>query len=174
MIALRLGSALVFTVAMSATTVACRGSESRAASGRYAREGIVVTGIVAPAPVVVGKPEESTMAVYLTLRNEGDRADTLTRVESSAGEAALHGNMDHGGTSMMMPVPALAVPAHGEVRLAPGGMHVMLERLQRQIAVGDSVSLTLVFSHAGPLPVSARVVRYGELDEALRSAAPEK
>jgi hypothetical protein len=170
MMRVRRVATLVFGGVAAVTSVACRGSDAPAASARFAREGIVVSNVVAPAPAVVGKPEEATMAVYFTVRNGSDRADTLTSVESGAGAAALHGNMEHGGASMMMAVPALALQPHGEVRLAPGGTHVMLERMQRPIVAGDTLPLTLVFSHAGRLPVVARVVRYADLDEALHSA----
>ena len=142
---------------------------------RFAQNGIVVSRVVAAAPVAAGTPSEAAVAVYLTIANEGDAPDTLVAVESpAAARARVHGEMPSGGMTMMMPVAAVPVAGHEVVRLAPGGLHVMLEGLARRVAAGDTIPLVLVLRRAGRLRVRALVVRYADLQQALgvASAAP--
>jgi protein SCO1/2 len=75
--------------------------------------------------------------------------------------------MSRGDMTVMMPLEALPVPRHGEVRLRPGGTHIMLEGLRRQVSAGDTVPLVLMFRHAGRVSVRARVVRYDRLEQSL-------
>ena len=44
----------------------------------------------------------------------------------------------------MKQVASVTVPANGSVELAPGGYHVMLLDLKRQLQAGDTVPVTLV------------------------------
>ncbi|HUK63697.1 MAG TPA: SCO family protein [Dongiaceae bacterium] len=131
----------------------------------------MVSNVVAPEPVSTGAPADATMGVFLAISNEGDADDTLAGVESPlAGRAQLHGMMSQGGMSMMMPLAEVPVPRHGEVRLKPGGMHVMLEGLRRPVSAGDTIPMVLIFRRAGRLPVRARVVKYERLEQSLRAA----
>jgi len=57
----------------------------------------------------------------------------------------------------MAPVTAIAVPAGGEATLAPGGLHIMLIDLTRELTPGDEVTLTLTFEKAGDITVTAVV-----------------
>jgi protein SCO1/2 len=110
--------------------------------------------------------------VYLTVANDGDAADTLIAIESPvAARARVHREVTQGDMMAMEPMAALPVPPHGVVRLAPGGLHIMLEGLRRRLVVGDTVALVLVFRVAGRLSVRASVVRYADL-EPMGGAAP--
>ena len=134
--------------------------------------GIVVRNVVGTQPVSGGAPGEATMGVFLIISNEGDLGDTLAGVETPlAATAQLHRMMSEGGMSMMMPLTELPVPRHGEVRLKPDGMHVMLEGLRRRVSAGDTVPLVLIFRRAGRLPVRARVVPYDRLEQSLSAGA---
>ena len=144
-----------------------RGSEE------FRQGGIVVSRVVAAAPVVAGTLAEATMGIFLVIANEGEVDDTLVGVESPlAAKSQLHGMMAQGGaTMMMMPVEALPVPPHREVRLKPGGMHIMLEGLRQPVSAGETVPLVLIFRRAGRLPVRVRVVRYDQLEQSLGGGA---
>lgn len=148
--------------------VACRGSGTE----RFAQNGIVVSHVVAAEPVAAGAPAEVAVAVYFWIANEGDAPDTLVAVESPlAARAQVHGEMPSGGMTMMVPVAAVPVAGHEMVRLAPGGLHVMLEGLARRVVAGDTIPLVLVFRRGGRMSVRARVVRYADLQTALGMAA---
>jgi copper(I)-binding protein len=54
-------------------------------------------------------------------------------------------------------VGAIDLPANGSVTLVPGGLHIMLIDLTRELAPGDEVSLTLNFKNADPLTITAEI-----------------
>jgi hypothetical protein len=64
---------------------------------------------------------------------------------------------DASGMTGMHPVARIEVPAGGEVKLQPGGFHLMLMSLTKPLAVGDKVEIDLVFEHAGRIVVQAEV-----------------
>ncbi len=57
----------------------------------------------------------------------------------------------------MRQLDMLAVKAGETVKLAPGGLHIMLIRLKEPLREGMSVPLTLVFEKAGEVSVEAPV-----------------
>lgn len=121
---------------------------------------LVVTRAVAPAPVGDGPA-----ALYFTVVNHGSAADTLVSVATpAAAEAMVHDQVRRGGSMTMAHVGALAVPAGDSVRLAPGGLHVMLTGRRLPIAAGDTLEVTLAFRRAGVVAMRVPVVTYGELD----------
>ena len=155
----------------SAASHAASDSTSAAAPGtargaEYRAGTIVVSGVVAPRPA-----GEAPAAVYLTIANRGDAADTLVAVSSDRGDASLHTQAPAaGGTVRMAELSELIVPARDVRRLAPGGDHVMITGLNAPITVGDTLPLVLTFRRAGRLPVAARVHTYAELEQALDTA----
>ena len=64
---------------------------------------------------------------------------------------------DASGMTGMSPVTDIAVPAGGTTALAPGGFHVMLMGMGRELAVGGTIELRLVFRNAGTVTVQATV-----------------
>jgi len=52
----------------------------------------------------------------------------------------------------------LRVPAHGSASLVPGRDHLMLEQPHDALQVGQHVTVTLRFEHAGTLTISVPVV----------------
>jgi periplasmic copper chaperone A len=55
----------------------------------------------------------------------------------------------------------LNVPAHGTVRLAPGGYHIMFTHLSKPLVKGETVKATLDFEHAGSVAVEFPVQGIG-------------
>jgi copper(I)-binding protein len=55
----------------------------------------------------------------------------------------------------------LAIPAHGDVKLAPGGYHIMLTQLKHPLVKGETAKLTLTFEHAGPVTLDFPIVGIG-------------
>ena len=88
-----------------------------------------------------------------------------------AGVAELHEMSMQGDVMRMRALPAgLELPAGKTVTLKPGGFHVMLMDLRRQLKPGDTVAVTLVIEGADKqrelLQIKAQV-------RALGAAAPE-
>ena len=57
----------------------------------------------------------------------------------------------------MRPVKSIPVPAGGTVELKPGGYHIMLLDLKKDLKPGDTVPVTLSFEHGGELRIEAAV-----------------
>jgi periplasmic copper chaperone A len=92
-------------------------------------------------------PNSLPAAGYVTLVNSSDKPIDLTDISSDDYQGAmLHQTVSNGSTQQMVMVDKLTVPAHGQVAIAPGGYHVMLEHPQHKIAPGDTVHLKLQFS----------------------------
>jgi copper(I)-binding protein len=109
---------------------------------------------------------DESAVVYLTVRNGTAAADTLVGAATPiAATAGVHREMRMGGMMHMKPAGPVAVPAGGELRLEPGGTHVMLERLTRRPRAGDTIDVTLTFSHAGPISVRVPVIAYAEVSD---------
>jgi copper(I)-binding protein len=99
-------------------------------------------------------------AAYLTITNGGSADDALVEVSAPdlAASISLHETTtgDDGMTGMHH-TPSIAIPVGGTVALEPGGYHVMLDGLTRNLVAGETVQLVLAFEHADPLTVDARV-----------------
>lgn len=103
---------------------------------------------------------------YLRIVNTGSTADTLLGASSAvATHAMLHGTEGGGGAMTML--SEVVIPAGDSVVMAPGGLHLMFEGVQRRIVAGDTVAVVLRFARAGEVTVPLPVVSY-ELLEALK------
>jgi copper(I)-binding protein len=108
-----------------------------------------------------------TGAVYLSVRNGGDQDDRLIGVSSDVAETVqLHESKMQDGVMKMGEVETVAVPAHGEAMLAPGGIHVMLIGLKAPLEEGRRFPLTLTFEHAGEVEVMTTIEDIGHRGEA--------
>lgn len=113
-----------------------------------------VSGAWIRVPAGPGQPA----AGYLVIDNVTDTSDVLLGVTTPvAVTCELHeSTMDSAGMMGMHPVGQLEVPAHGSVRLEPGGYHLMLTDVEA-LAVGSKVELHLKFQRAGEITVQAEV-----------------
>lgn len=66
-----------------------------------------------------------------------------------AGVVEIHEMAMDGNVMKMRAVPSLDLPAGKAVDLKPGGHHVMLMDLKKQLKAGDTVPITLVVESAG-------------------------
>jgi copper(I)-binding protein len=84
-----------------------------------------------------------------TLTNTTDAPITITTAASDAADRTeLHtmAKQDDGTMKMVQKEGGLVVPAKGTVALAPGGEHVMLIGLRKELRNGDQVRITLTSS----------------------------
>lgn len=74
----------------------------------------------------------------------------LTGVASAAAaRAELHSMSMEGGVMRMRPVARIELPAGKAVKLAPGGLHIMLVDLRQPLKPGEKVPLTLTVERPG-------------------------
>ncbi len=90
----------------------------------------------------------TTAGAYLTIENTGSDDYTLVSIASGLAEMTMlhQTTVDSSGVARMQMVMALDVPAGQTVKLAPGGYHVMLMNIARDVYPGDAVALTLTFA----------------------------
>jgi len=100
-----------------------------------------------------------TGAVFMLLKNTGSEADRLIGGQTEVADVVeIHETVMEGEVMrMQMLANGLQVPAKGEVLLKPGGYHVMLIGMQRDLVVGDTFTLELQFETRGSLIVEPEV-----------------
>jgi copper(I)-binding protein len=96
-----------------------------------------------------------TLAGYLVISNLG-APDRLLSVRSSAGgKVVMLGPSTSGGAAARQ-LSEMIIPAHRLTRLDPTGNHLEIIG-SSPVPVGNDVTLTLVFAHAGTMRVQAQV-----------------
>ncbi|TYP92132.1 hypothetical protein LX73_2382 [Fodinibius salinus] len=100
-----------------------------------------------------------TATAYLTITNGTATKDTLISANSTISEVVeLHQSLKHeDGTISMKPAGNQAIPSGEKLRLEPGGYHLMLKNITRELTVGDSLSVTLNFARLGTKKVTMPV-----------------
>ena len=97
-------------------------------------------------------------AAYMVLVNNGNQADKLIGIASDvANTVELHESKIENDVMKMQQVEFIEVPANGQVELKPGGLHIMLIGLTKDLNEGDKVRLDLEFEVSGELPIEAEV-----------------
>lgn len=92
----------------------------------------------------------------MVLVNNSDTPATLVKASSPDCSALmLHQSMNMGGTSVMMPVASIPVPAHGQAELAEGGYHLMC--MNPKLKVGQVMAITLTFGDGSSRIIAAPV-----------------
>lgn len=103
-------------------------------------------------------PGAPNTAAFLSLTNDGSADLALVAVETTvAKRAELHTHQMVDGMAQMRQVEKIALPVGQTVVLAPGGLHIMLFDLTRELKEGDKVELTLIYSDGSRQPVVADV-----------------
>jgi periplasmic copper chaperone A len=105
-------------------------------------------------------PGTTQTAAYFTLTNQGEKEDRLVGASSpDAGKLELHAHItSQTGMSEMRQVTAISIPAHATIPLSPGGLHVMVKAIKRDVTLGDSVVVRLVFASGNTAQFSVPVV----------------
>ncbi|MCO4787129.1 copper chaperone PCu(A)C [Marinomonas atlantica] len=104
-------------------------------------------------------PGAPASGAYVTLTNHSDQERFLVDVESDAADTVeIHISKMEGDTMVMARVPHIAVPAHGQAMLKPGGYHIMMIGLAKPFKAGDQVKFTLVMKNGERIPMQAPVM----------------
>lgn len=108
-------------------------------------------------------PGQTSGAAYMTIVNDGDAADRLTRVNVSLAKMTmLHGTKMKGDVANMAMVDGVDLPARGKAELKPGGTHVMMTGLSVPLSPGDRFFVDLEFAKSGKKTIGGKVVAAGE------------
>ena len=110
-------------------------------------------------------PGQKTGSVYVDLTSASSAA--LVAVGSPvAARAELHSMSMENGVMRMRALPKVDLPAGQTVKLAPGGLHVMLVDLKQPLKAGDKVPLTLSVQSSGTSLTTLKI------DAEVRAGAP--
>ncbi|MEZ4767343.1 MAG: copper chaperone PCu(A)C [Caldilineales bacterium] len=98
-------------------------------------------------------------AVYMVLANGSATPDRLVSAAADvAGAVEIHETVMDGDVMRMQQLTdGIEIPANGQVELKPGGLHVMLIGLARDLNPGETFPVTLQFEQAGAVTVEAEV-----------------
>ena len=100
---------------------------------------------------------------FLTIENKGTAPDKLIGASADgAGKIEVHEMVMNEGVMKMRPVEGgLAIDPGKTVKLAPGGLHLMMTDLKSPLKQGDKMPVTLEFEKAGKVTVSLDVQGIG-------------
>ena len=101
-------------------------------------------------------PGQKTGSVYVELTSAADTA-LVAAGSPVAARAELHSMTMEGGVMRMRALPRVELPAGKTVKLAPGGMHVMLVDLKQPLKAGEKIPVTLSLQSPGTSPTTLRL-----------------
>lgn len=104
-------------------------------------------------------PPVKNAAGYMILRNPASVSRALIGAATDVCDVTELHVMEHDGQVMRMrKVERIPIPARGTTQLQPGGNHLMLIGLNRDLAPGDTIAITLTFD-SGKHTLRAPVIR---------------
>ena len=97
-------------------------------------------------------------ALYFTIENNSEAADTLYKVESELAERIeIHETYSNGDVMGMREVGILVIEANSSFDLKPGAHHIMLMKLKQDLKNNDDGDFILHFKNAGEIKITAVV-----------------
>ncbi len=107
--------------------------------------------------------EKMGTALYFTLENNGSEADTLYAVETDIAKMVqIHETYSNGDVTGMREFGKIIIKPESSVKLEPGGMHIMVMRLKRDINKGDEIEFILHFRKASEISIIAKAKKSSE------------
>jgi copper(I)-binding protein len=93
-------------------------------------------------------PGQDTASIYLEIASNADAA-LVGASSPHAKSAKMHAMRTEGGVMKMRAVQSIELRAQKSVRLAPGGLHIMLEGLGQPLREKEKIPLELAIEGAG-------------------------
>lgn len=112
-------------------------------------------------PWVRPNAEGMATALYFTVENSGEDADTLYKVESDISKRVeIHETYKSGDMMGMRKVELIVIEPNSSFELKPGEHHIMVMKLLNDISIGDEINFTLFFKGAGEISITAEAKKY--------------
>ena len=94
-------------------------------------------------------------SVYMKIINTGNSDDKLISASSDkAGMVMIHRSIREGNISKMIHVhDGITIPSNSSVDLKPGDYHIMLMNLDKNLSLGDKISVVLNFEKNNSLEI---------------------
>lgn len=107
-------------------------------------------------PWVRPSSEGMATALYFTIENSGEEADTLYKVESDVSKRIeIHETYQSGEMMGMREVEMIVIEPNSAFELKPGSHHIMVMKLIRDIPIGDEVEFIFYFKRTGEINITA-------------------
>ncbi|HMB25551.1 MAG TPA: copper chaperone PCu(A)C, partial [Anaerolineales bacterium] len=79
-------------------------------------------------------------AVYFAFHNHSSKADELIGASTDVAEAVeIHESSMNGDVMEMKQVKSVPLEAYADIEFEPGGLHVMLINLKKELKIGDEI-----------------------------------
>jgi len=103
--------------------------------------------------------EGENSAVYMTILNPTSKDDTLLSATCDEAEMTeIHMSMmDASGTTRMEKQETVSMPAHSRIEFQPGGLHIMLMGVKKNLRPSEQITIHLHFQKAGKITFSVPV-----------------
>lgn len=140
---------------------AALGLTGAAIAGDVMADGIEISGAftrASPKMAMAG-------AGFMTIRSLGESDRLLGFTSPACERPELHTHLKgDDGIMKMRKVEFIDIPAGGEAKLQPGGLHLMFIKLTDQLVEGAEISATLIFEKAGEVPITLPVKKPGAMN----------
>lgn len=121
-------------------------------------------------PVARATPANAPVSAgYMTIRNTGATSDRLIGGSVDfAGTVEIHEMAMDGDVMKMREIEGgIEIPPGGEIKLQPGGLHVMFIDMRQQLQEGQEHAGMLTFEKAGDVDVVFNVESLSQIREAM-------
>ena len=163
---MRSRTALVLAATAALTLAGC-GSTAAAPGAGGSSSGLAADAVTID-DAWVKAAAEGMSGAFATLRNTGPTDVTISSATSTAATAVeLHETVEAETGEIVMRAKdgGFTIPAGGELRLEPGGNHIMLMGLVRPVQAGDEVTFLLTFSDDSTYEFTARAKDFSGANE---------
>jgi copper(I)-binding protein len=97
-------------------------------------------------------------AIYFVIDNRGSNPDALSGASTDVAEVVeMHESRMNGDVMQMQQLDSVPLERSSETKFEPGGLHLMLVGLKKDLQVGEEVPITLHFTNAEDITVSVPV-----------------
>jgi hypothetical protein len=107
--------------------------------------------------------QQRNSAAFMQITNRGEDSQIVFAKSPVADVVELHTHINDNGVMRMRKIDRINLPSKKPVSLKPGGLHVMLLGLNRDLKPGDEIEVTLGFADGSvkALKVPVQVVSMG-------------
>ena len=103
-------------------------------------------------------PQGENGAIYLAIHNHSSETQEMVGATSEVAEAVeMHESQMSGDVMQMHQLESVSLGPGAEVVFEPGGLHIMLVGLRKELRVGDEIEVTLQFKSFEDITVSVPV-----------------
>jgi copper(I)-binding protein len=100
--------------------------------------------------------EKMGTALYFAVENKGEEADTLYSVVSGVSDMIqIHETYSSGDLMGMREIEQIIIVPGEKIKLEPGGKHIMVMKLKKDIKISSPVEFILHFKKAGTIKITA-------------------